>query len=66
MIKVIKSGSKKRPVIHKRKCERCGCEFTYLKEDISRFFDQGEGYHIWFIECPECKDCTGFEAPKEN
>ena len=46
-VKVNKSGLKDKYAI---KCEYCGCEFEYQKEDL--------GYRLWyrhgFIYCPDC------------
>ena len=48
-IKVTKECDK--DVTYHIKCEYCGCEFDYQKEDL--------GYRLWyrhgFVYCPHCK-----------
>lgn len=50
MITIIEKGTK-----HKKKCEACGCLFSYEDEDI-------ETHYTWlvpvyeYIKCPQCKN----------
>ena len=49
MIKVIQSGSVKS---FTRKCQFCGCVFSYNEKDIKKSDDNGN--KLDYIECPEC------------
>ena len=58
VVQIIKSGSLKRYV---RKCQYCGCEFSYNEKDILNTKADGEkittvrGKHLMdVIKCPEC------------
>ena len=48
MITIIKHGT-----IKKKRCEDCGCVFTFENEDVLINDDPCNRYH--FITCPQCK-----------
>ena len=49
--------------IYVRKCP-CGCQFEYGAADVDEtFFDPRDRVTMWYVECPECGDKTGFEKP---
>ena len=48
MIKVIKHG-----VFNSRTCIRCGCVFSFEKEDVE--LKEINGYWTGAVTCPECK-----------
>ena len=51
MIKIIKEGS------HRvRKCTKCGCVFSYEKEDIKRKQLALINMDKFYIECPWCAE----------
>lgn len=65
MKRVIEHGNRDVVEIFERRCPRCGCLFEFEQEDVtSTFFDQREGELLWYIECPECGDKTGFVRPR--
>lgn len=51
MIKIIERGTIKR-----ERCEKCGCLFSYEKEDIKHnsFRTYTDSYYDYII-CPQCK-----------
>ena len=53
-MKIIKKGTKTLPeaIVYVKKCEFCGCKFTYTTKDID--FTIFPDYHQ-FLECPQCK-----------
>lgn len=48
MIKVIKHG-----IFNSRTCIRCGCVFSFEKEDVEQ--KEINGYWTGAVTCPECK-----------
>lgn len=53
MIKIIKEGTKKI-----KECEKCGCQFSYEREDI-KVYDDIEycfGSRYDYINCPQCNE----------
>ena len=55
MITIIKHGTLK-----KKRCESCGCVFTFEYEDICINDDPCNRYH--FITCPQCKEKIKLEV----
>lgn len=53
-MKIIKKGTKTLPdeIVYIKKCEVCGCKFTYTTRDID-FAIIPDCHH--FLECPQCK-----------
>ena len=53
-MKIIKKGTKTPPdkQIYVKKCEVCGCKFTYMEEDID--FTIIPDYYR-FLRCPQCE-----------
>ena len=52
---ILKKGYKKLPedYVYIKKCDICGCEFTYQVEDIEYDLELGQ-----YIKCPDCDyDC---------
>ena len=47
MIKIIEHGT-----IERKRCENCGCLFSYEKEDI----EHCDFINYDYIICPQCKD----------
>lgn len=67
MKKVITHGNKSKTFIYIRKCNACKCEFEFDRLDVDNtFYDQREGYEVWYVACPECNDKTGIEKPKPS
>ena len=60
MITIIKHGT-----IKKKRCEKCGCVFTY-EEDISVHDDVefALGSRYSFITCPQCKEEIKLEVTR--
>lgn len=52
MIKIIEHGT-----IEKKRCEKCGCLFSYEKEDVeyNTHCDFGE-FSYKYVICPQCKE----------
>ena len=48
MIKIKKHGN----MCSECRCEICGCEFTYTKDDT--YYDSYSTYRCRFVHCPEC------------
>ena len=61
MITIIKHGT-----IKKKRCEKCGCVFTYEEEDISVHDDIefALGSRYSFVTCPQCKEEIKLEATR--
>ena len=57
MITIIKHGT-----IKKKRCDSCGCVFTYEDEDISIHDDLGSRYS--FVTCPQCKEEIKLEVTR--
>lgn len=57
MITIIKHGT-----IKKKRCDSCGCVFTYEEEDISINNDLGSRYA--FVTCPQCKEEIKLEVTR--
>ena len=57
MITIIKHGT-----IKKKRCEKCGCVFTYEEEDISINNDLGS--RCCFVTCPQCKEEIKLEVTR--
>ena len=56
-MKIIKKGTKTLPdeIDYIKKCEVCGCKFTYTTRDID--FTIFPDYHH-FLKCPQCECCV--------
>lgn len=55
MIEVIKEGDlEKLNPKHFCECKKCGCEFTYQREDVQGCQRYGD-----YVECPTCKTFVG-------
>lgn len=48
MIKIIKDGAKE--IV---KCEKCGCTFSYEKQDVMSYVSL-HGYRKEYVFCPKC------------
>ena len=59
MITIIKHGT-----IKKKRCDSCGCVFTYEEEDISIHDDLGSRYS--FVTCPQCKEEIKLEVTNND
>lgn len=63
MKRIIQHGNSSKMAIYVRKCP-CGCQFEYGAADVDEtFFDPRNRVTMWYVECPECGDKTGFEKP---
>lgn len=63
MKRIIQHGNSSKMAIYVRKCP-CGCQFEYGAADVDEtFFDPRDRVTMWYVECPECGDKTGFEKP---
>ena len=53
MIKIIEHGT-----IERKRCENCGCLFSYEKVDIQHdtSCNFGNNYDYDYIRCPQCKE----------
>lgn len=55
MIEIIKEGDpEKMNPKHFLECKRCGCQFSYQREDVEE--DQ---YDDDYVKCPTCKNYIG-------
>ena len=61
MITIIKHGT-----IKKKRCDSCGCVFTYEEEDISIHDDVefAVGSRYSFVTCPQCKEEIKLEVTR--
>lgn len=60
MKRIIQHGNSSKMAIYVRKCP-CGCQFEYGAADVDKtFFDPRDRVTMWYVECPECGDKTGF------
>lgn len=57
MITIIKHGT-----IKKKRCDSCGCVFTYEDEDVE--FDCPSRYSYSFVTCPQCKEEIKLEVTR--
>lgn len=55
MIKILKPGTR-----DTRECERCGCLFSFDKEDIKG----GNGY-VNYVVCPQCENKVTLKQNRE-
>lgn len=63
MKRIIRHGNSSKMAIYVRKCP-CGCQFEYGAADVDEtFFDPRDRVTMWYVECPECGNKTGFEKP---
>lgn len=51
MINIIEHGT-----IERKRCENCGCLFSYEKEDIKHCNFINDFVNYDYIICPQCKD----------
>ena len=56
MIKIIKEGT-----IKIAKCQNCGCEFSYEKEDLCMNPIKREE---WIVNCPQCNKAVTIMAER--
>ena len=56
-MKIIKKGTKILPdeIVYVKKCEVCGCKFTYTIEDIDSSIILN---NYQFLKCPQCEYCV--------
>ena len=56
MIRILKEGDKlfEKEDRYLIKCEKCGCEFAFDKNDVYEMYDCEEHYYKYFIRCPWC------------
>lgn len=61
MIKILEHGS----LIFKTTCNKCGCKFTYTKEDLIPYFEPSLESSYHYVRCPEFNDkCRHNESNK--
>lgn len=64
-MKIIKEGTKTLPdeIVYIKKCEVCGCKFTYTTKDID-FTIIPNNHH--FLKCPQCEYCVAVPTIKRK
>lgn len=60
MVKILKHGT-----TYFQKCPKCGCEFTYMENDTTKWLGDLNNVRICCPDCGKVLDCT-FEIWKEK